>query len=368
MDVRFKCGILVLVAGSSSGCATVLRTGGDLTTDRYAAVRAEVTNRPPVPSEDQLLPSVELVTFTYDVAGVARRDTVRGRERVAEWLDGITGETGRDRVSFMLQPSEVRICDGAAVERGRYPVPQRLGRTEDYLALWRPGGDRWRLERLWLSPSPSVSVAELATNCVGKPWGVNLGAAVGVASSGDMAQVVNTALPLRYDETSHREGFNRPEVGLWVSIRAMEWLRGQFHYGHRRLTELHGRNFSPYTGELVEEFFLELAVDYWSLLAEVRLGSLALAVGPLLVETGLQSAYSARASTVEQSWMYAKLGGAARVSGGVLVFPGFRALISAGYRYVPDVEVEIVSSPYGVQQAPVEVGGLDLVIGLELLF
>lgn len=369
MDLRLKCGITVLIVGVSTGCATVRPTSSVFPNDSHAAVRAEVSDRPPVPSAEQLMASVELVTFPYETDGATRRDTINGRERVAGWLDDLADRTRGDRVWFMLRTSEVVACEAAAVERGRYPVAEgtaeQPGSTADYLALWRPRGDDWQLERLWLAPPGSMEAGDLAEDCVREPWNVTVGAAAGVASSGDLSRLVD-ALPPRYDEVSHSEGLSRPEVGIWVSIPVTGWLRSQFHYGYRRHVELHIQNFSSATGELIEELFVDARVHYLSVLAEARLGPVGVAIGPLGVETVMTGTYTGISGSAEDSGLYTKLGGEARLFGGLHLSQRLRAVLSAGYRYVPAVDIsEFLNTP---EAAYLYSGGLDLTIGLELAF
>ena len=368
MEVRFKYAITVLVVGVSTGCATVRPTSSVLPDDRHAAVRAEVSDRPPVPSADQLLPSVELVTFPSQADGAAKRDTINGRERVAGWLDDMADRSRGDRVPFILQTAGVMVCEGAAVERGQYPVPEgttgQPGSTANYLALWRPRGDDWQLERLWLAPPASLEGGDLAAGCVTEPWNLVVGAAAGVGSSGDVSRVVD-ALPPRYDEVSHSEGLSRPEVGIWVSISVTGWLRSQFHYGYRRHVEFHIQNFSSATGELIEELFVDARVHYLSVLAEARLGPVGVAVGPLGVETVMTGTYDGVYGSAEDSGLYTKLGGEARLFGGVHLSQRLRAVLSAGYRYVPGVDIsEFLNTREAAYLYP---GGLDLAVGLELV-
>ena len=368
MDVRFKCAITMLIVGVSSGCATVLpagSAGSALTGDVYTDLRAEIADRPPVPSGEYLMPSVELVTFPYEADGATKRDTVRGREDVAEWFGAMADRTGGDRVPFLLRTSEVMICESSAVERGQYPVPSQPtmqpGSTADYLAVWRPREGDWALQRIWLSPPPSAGADDLATDCVREPWGLTLGAGLGMGSASDLADVA-AAVPSRYDEVSHTEGASRPELQLWASIRALPWLRGQLRYAYRHHADLHALNFSSVTGDTIGEFSLEARVHYLSVLAEARFGPLGVAIGPMLVETRLESTYPG----VEPSWLYVEVGGEARAFGAVRLSRSFQASFSAGYRHVPELHVSpFIGARSG--EAYLNVGGINLTIGFEFV-
>lgn len=365
-----RTGVLVMPILLSAGCASFTPSptpSAPTEPDPLHEIRAAIADRPAVPGEAQMLPNVELVTFPFRRAGEARRDTVRGVAWVVAWMGRIEDETAGSTAPFELRAREIMVCDGAAVERGEYPLGGvAAGRSgtdsQPYVALWRPAGDRWRLERLWLSPQPSVRAGNLATGCQSDPTiGLNLelGAGVGLGGGPGLDKAASVLQDERYDDQSLR-GPALGAIQLWVRVGSQRPFSIALIYGHALGSRIEAVDTAALYLRTVD---FGVSAHTLSLLGETRVGPLRVGAGPALV--GVISDYHITIASTspyarDETDVLARLGAAARASLLVPVTPQFRVAGSLGYSYFPELMVK-----QSRLELPVPLSGFRGVIGVE---
>lgn len=366
--------VAALVAGLAAGCAPApgLSTVPD---DPFAAERAAVAARGAVPAAAQLLPTVELVGYPRRIFGEVHRDTIRGAESVERWLGDLRLRSGAVAEPFRLRATSIQICEGAAVEEGRYALameaaPDQLGRRggdRRYLALWRPAQGEWKLERLWLDPERGVRMATVATGCERAMRAERDARRVRVGAGGRAgggAGLDGIAALMEEDGWPAPAIHNRNAVGVevWASYRISRAISVRSTYERIGKTRLHGYRDVP-------DGFRSLNVDVdghlVALLGEWRWGPVWLAAGPGMV--WLRAQHEDRTTTTRATTaaggtvLERRAGGLVELGVRATRLPTIVPVLSLAYDRFPELDPGVGGYP-----APVPMGGWVVSLGLEL--
>lgn len=359
--------LLLLALGGLTGCATIA-SGPGKTEDPHEATRAALAGRAEVPDARQMLHDVEVVTFAYRRAGEERRDTIRGSTEASIWLESLRFRSGDGNAAFGLRSTEILVCDGAALERGKFPVPDivnrygsnHAGAEAGYLALWRPVEGAWRLERLWLSPPVSLRVGDIASGCHGKPRPLRLGMGGRMGGSPVLDGVVTFV-----DEAA----WPTPEVEPTSAVGPLLWVgyRPAPDYGIRALYSRVG-GASVSAGEFwgsgsSRQITVEVSGHVLAATGEARVGPFWIAAGPALalmtVDRRTKSCAKSLCSAEEVLEPSRLLGANAEAAYRYAVFSPLVPILSLSYLHFPDLEPEVVD------RAAIPLGGLTLTMGME---
>lgn len=373
MGLRLASVLSAAVVAGVSACSPLAPASGPTPEeDVWAEARAAIGDRPDLPGEPQLLPDVRLISFEYQRTGQARRDTIRGVVPVSLWLQSLDVRGRQHGRPLVMTLRDILVCEGALVERGRFPIPGRVSGlppgamaqpTGEYLALWRPTEDGWKLADIQLSPPLSVHVSDLATGCsaaITRRTGVAVGVEVGIGGAADLAAVRAAASESGYTRVSS-DGFGRPEFHIRASVPLGPVLGATVWYGYMMGSEVRATVF---TSE--DDRALSVGVTgahTLTVLAEARVGAFRLGAGPAWVSAGLFREYTATSPgsviATSDAETLTRFGAAVEASMRVPVRTGVTAVGTIGYTHFPELEPESVST------VPIGLRGFGVLVGME---
>lgn len=370
---RSASALIVGLAVVVSGCAT--RDGPtDPAPDEDRRTRLEIADRPAVPGATSFLPDAALVSFEFRTPdGDTRRDTVIGASRVAGWLESLGTRTAqRTGQSFVMETREILLCEGAAVERGRFPIPVRAtagGEDESlqpYLALWRPTAGDWKVESLWLMPPSSLRHTDLAEGCRAPPladrlpitgWVIGIDGGTGTAP--DVAGYQGMLADDGFENVVTDESAG-PWFGLSISRRIRAPISVLATIATRpsaRVTGVSENLYSTWTRSYEVQPYMA------ALMAELRWRQLAVALGPALSRVAVERSNVVDNTVNQTSSVHTmeldQTGFMARISAGHRFWRGLQGTAAVTYAVFSDLEPGQVMIPPGINP-----GGAAFSIGV----